>query len=83
VGLQFDDFPFATKNEEYPQPPAAAFGFCVGVKNGARSSLINCMMIPTVLDFSVGDKRVALIQFVFLFCSWTPGNMPRDSVTNI
>jgi hypothetical protein len=79
VGLQFDDFPFATKHEEYPQPPAVG----VGVKNGARSSLINCMMIPTALDFSVGDKRVALIQFVFLFCSWTPGNMPRDSVTNI
>jgi hypothetical protein len=32
VGLQFDDFPFVTKNEDDPQPPAAAFGFCVGVK---------------------------------------------------
>jgi len=57
-GLQFDDLPFATNKK---RGISSTYGSCIWIlswrKNGARSSLINCMMIPTALDFPLATKE--------------------------
>jgi hypothetical protein len=54
--LQFDDFLAAAKKRTI-----STSGGCIWIlrwrKNGAGSSLINCMMIPTALDFPLAIKE--------------------------
>jgi hypothetical protein len=54
--LQFDDFLFAAKKRTVLNLRSLHLDLTER-KNGARSSLINCMMIPTALDFPLAIKE--------------------------